>query len=81
MDHPFTLKAWSDAQGYEFPLLADFWPHGEVAEDYGVFNAKAGFALRGTFLVDKTGTVRFAEVNGPGEPRDQEAWKKALAAV
>jgi peroxiredoxin (alkyl hydroperoxide reductase subunit C) len=81
VDHPYTLKAWSDAQGYEFPLLADFWPHGKVAEDYGVFNAKAGFALRGTFLVDKTGTVRFAEVNGPGEPRDQQVWKKALAAV
>jgi peroxiredoxin len=81
VDHPFTLKAWSDAQGYEFPLLADFWPHGKVAQDYGVFNEKAGFALRGTFLVDKTGTVQFAEVNGPGEARDQEAWKKALAAV
>jgi mycoredoxin-dependent peroxiredoxin len=81
VDHPFTLKAWSDAQGYEFPLLADFWPHGEVAQAYGVFNEKAGFALRGTFLVDKTGTVQFAEVNGPGEARDQEAWKKALAAV
>ncbi len=81
VDHPFTLKAWSDAQGYEFPLLADFWPHGKVAKDYGVFNEKAGFALRGTFLVDKTGTVQFAEVNGPGEARDQDAWKKALAAV
>jgi mycoredoxin-dependent peroxiredoxin len=81
VDHPFTLKAWSDAQGYEFPLLADFWPHGKVAQDYGVFNEKAGFALRGTFLVDKTGTVQFAEVNGPGEARDQEAWKNALAAV
>jgi peroxiredoxin (alkyl hydroperoxide reductase subunit C) len=81
VDHPFALKAWADAEGYEFPLLADFWPHGKVAQDYGVFNAKAGFALRGTFLVDKTGTVRFAEVNGPGEARDQEAWKKALAAV
>ncbi len=46
-----------------------------------MFNAKAGFALRGTFLVDKTGTVRFAEVNGPGEARDEEVWKKALAAV
>ena len=46
-----------------------------------MFNAKAGFALRGTFLVDKTGTVRFAEVNGPGEPRNQDAWRKALAAV
>ena len=81
VDHPFALKAWSDAQGYDFPLLADFWPHGEVAKAYGVFNDGAGFALRGTFLVDKTGTVTFAEVNGPGEARDQDAWKKALAAV
>jgi peroxiredoxin len=81
VDHPFTLKAWSDAQGYEFPLLADFWPHGKVAQDYGVFNAEKGFALRGTFLVDKTGAVRFAEVNAPGEARDQDAWRKALATV
>ena len=81
VDHPYALKAWSDARDYGFPLLGDFWPHGQVAQDYGVFNAKAGFALRGTFLVDKTGTVRFAEVNGPGEPRNQDAWKKALAAV
>ncbi|MBW0088429.1 peroxiredoxin [Pseudonocardia sp. KRD-184] len=81
VDHAFTLKAWADAQGYEFPLLADFWPHGKVAQEYGVFNDAAGFSLRGTFLVDKTGVVRFAEVNGPGEARDQDAWKKALAAV
>ncbi len=81
VDHPFTLKAWADAQGYQFPLLADFWPHGEVAKAYGVFNDGAGFALRGTFLVDKTGTVQFAEVNGPGEARDQDAWKKALAVL
>lgn len=81
VDHAFTLKAWSDAQGYQFPLLADFWPHGKVSQDYGVFNAERGFALRGTFLVDKTGIVQFAEVNGPGEARDQDAWKKALAAV
>jgi mycoredoxin-dependent peroxiredoxin len=81
VDHAFALKAWSDAQGYDFPLLADFWPHGKVAQEYGVFNEKAGFALRGTFLVDKTGTVQFAEVNGPGEARDQDVWKKALAAL
>src|SRR6185295_6594259 len=81
VDHPYALKAWADAEGYAFPLLADFWPHGGVAQEYGVFNAKAGFALRGTFLVDKTGTVRFAEVNGPGEPRNQDAWRKALAEV
>jgi len=81
VDHPFALKAWAGVESYEFPLLADFWPHGKAAQDYGVFNADAGFALRGTFLVDKTGVVRFAEVNGPGEARDQDAWKKALAAV
>lgn len=81
VDHAFALKAWADAQSYEFPLLSDFWPHGAVAQDYGVFSGDAGFALRGTFLVDKTGIVRFAEVNGAGEVREQEAWKKAVAAL
>ena len=81
VDHPFTLKAWSEAQSYDFPLLADFWPHGGVAKAYGVFEESRGMAVRGTFLVDKSGVVRFAEVNGPGEARDQGAWKKALASV
>ena len=81
VDHPFALKAWAESQGYDFPLLSDFWPHGEVAKAYGVFNETAGMSLRGTFLVDKAGIVRFAEVNQPGEARDQEAWKKALAAL
>src|SRR5215470_16745696 len=57
VDHSFALKAWSIAEGYEFPLLADFWPHGKVAQDYGVFNEGAGFALRGTFLIDTDGVV------------------------
>jgi mycoredoxin-dependent peroxiredoxin len=81
VDHPFTLKAWSDAQGYDFPLLADFWPHGEVATAYGVFNDTRGMALRGTFLVDKEGIVRFSEVNQPGDARDQGGWKKAVAEL
>jgi peroxiredoxin (alkyl hydroperoxide reductase subunit C) len=81
VDHPFTLKAWSDAQRYDFPLLADFWPHGEVAQAYGVFNETRGMALRGTFLVDKDGIVRFSEVNQPGDARDQGGWKKAVAAL
>lgn len=81
VDHPFALKAWADQQNYDFPLLSDFWPHGEVARAYGVFLEEKGLAVRGTFLVDKSGIVQFAEVNGPGEPRDQDAWRKALAAV
>ncbi|WP_158840584.1 peroxiredoxin [Saccharothrix deserti] len=81
VDTPFSLKAWAAEQGYQFPLLSDFWPHGEVAQAYGVFNEKAGLANRGTFLIDTSGVIRYAEVNAPGEPRDQEAWKKAVAAL
>ncbi|RZQ64885.1 peroxiredoxin [Amycolatopsis suaedae] len=79
VDTPFSLKAWAEQQGYQFPLLSDFWPHGEVAKAYGVFNDKAGLATRGTFLIDTEGVVRFAEVNQPGEARDQSGWKKAVA--
>jgi mycoredoxin-dependent peroxiredoxin len=81
VDSTYTLKAWSDQQGYDFPLLADFWPHGKVAQSYGAFNDTAGIANRGTFLVDTDGVIRFAEMNQPGEARDQTAWKQALAAL
>lgn len=80
-DPTYTLKAWQDAEGYQFPLLSDFWPHGDVAKEYGVFDDARGMAVRGTFLVDREGIVRFAQVNGPGEMRDQEEWKAALAQV
>ena len=81
VDTPFSLKAWADKEGYQFPLLSDFWPHGDVARSYGVFNEQAGLAVRGTFLIDKEGVVRFAEVNAPGEARDQQGWKKAVAEL
>jgi peroxiredoxin len=81
VDTPFSLKAWAEQQGYQFPLLSDFWPHGEVAKTYGVFNEAAGLANRGTFLIDKEGVVRYAEINQPGEARDQAAWKKAVTEL
>jgi peroxiredoxin (alkyl hydroperoxide reductase subunit C) len=81
VDSPFALKAWAAKEGYEFPLVSDFWPHGEVAKAYGVFNESSGMANRGTFLIDKAGVVRFTEVNQPGEARDQESWKKAIASL
>lgn len=74
-------KVWAEREGYDFPLLADFWPHGAVAQAYGVFNSVRGFADRGTFVIDKAGIVRYAEHNGPGQARDQDAWRKALAAL
>lgn len=81
VDTPFSLKAWADQEGYQFPLLSDFWPHGDVARSYGVFNEDAGLAVRGTFLIDTAGVVRFAEVNAPGEARDQQGWKIGRAHV
>ena len=74
-------RVWADQQGYQFPLLADFWPHGAVARSYDVFNEERGYANRGTFLIDKTGVVRFAEMTGPGQARDQDGWRKAISAL
>ena len=80
-DPVFSLKAWQAQQGFDFSLLSDFWPHGTVAQAYGVFNDKAGMAVRGTFLVDAEGRIAFTEVNGPGDAREQSGWKDAVAAL
>src|SRR3954447_7425736 len=77
-DPVFSLKAFREKESFEFPLLSDFWPHGAVAQAYGVFNEKAGMALRGTFLVDGEGRVACAEVNQPGDARVQAGWKDAV---
>jgi peroxiredoxin len=80
-DPVFSLKAFREKEGFEFPLLSDFWPHGAVAQAYGVFNEKAGMALRGTFLVDGDGRIAFAEVNQPGDARVQAGWKDAVGQL
>jgi peroxiredoxin len=80
-DPVFSLKAFREKERFEFPLLSDFWPHGEVAKAYGVFNEKAGMALRGTFLIDGEGKVAFAEVNQPGDARAQSGWKDAVSQL
>lgn len=78
VDSPFCLSEWAEKQKYPFPLLSDFWPHGEVATTYGTFNDAAGVARRGTFLIDAEGIIRFAEVQRADVPRDQDAWKAAI---
>ncbi|OBH07131.1 MULTISPECIES: peroxiredoxin [unclassified Mycobacterium] len=78
---PPTHKIWSLESGFMFPVLSDFWPHGEVSQAYGVFNADAGYPNRGTFVVDRSGIIRFAEMKQPGESRDQRLWREALAAL
>ena len=81
VDSVFAHKVWADREGFEFPLLADFWPHGAVAQAYGVFNGSAGFANRGTFVIDKSGVVRWKVINPIPEARDITEYQKALAEL
>ena len=80
-DSPFTQKIFAEQEGYKFPVLSDFWPHGAVAQAYGIFNADLGCALRGTFVIDKQGVIRWSVVNGLGYARNNGDYKSAIAAL
>jgi mycoredoxin-dependent peroxiredoxin len=76
-----TLKVFSEQEDFTHNLVSDFWPHGAVAKQYGVFLEELGFATRGTFVIDKDGIVRWSVVNGPGEARNPDDYRAALAAL
>jgi peroxiredoxin len=78
-DSMYALRAFADQQGLTFPMLSDFWPHGEVAEAYGVLHPEIGIALRGSFLVDRDGVVRWSVVKGIPDARDVDDYRKAIA--
>ena len=80
-DSVATLRAFSEQQGFEHPLLSDFWPHGAVASAYGVFNETLGAAERGTFIVDRDGLLRWTVRTALSEARDLGAYQKALAEL
>jgi peroxiredoxin len=80
-DPMHAQRAWAEAEKYDFPLLSDFWPHGETARAYGVFDERRGSAVRGTFLVDREGVLRWSVVNGPGEPRPLSAYREAVSQL
>lgn len=80
-DPMFSLRAWDDREAYFFPLLSDFWPHGEVSRAYGVFEEQGGFARRGTFLVARGGTIAWSLVNGPGERREFAGFHETVAGM
>lgn len=80
VDQPFALKAWKDQEKFPIRFVSDFWPHGAVAQAYGVL-AEHGLAKRQTFLIDRDGIVRYHEDNPTGARRDQSAWRKAVAEL
>lgn len=72
-------KKWAEEQGFSFPVLSDFWPHGDVARAYGVFNEALGCANRGTFLINAEGTIVDAfESPDLGTAREKSRYQEAI---
>lgn len=80
-DPIFALRAFADADGLNFPLLSDFWPHGEVSRAYGVLDERTGAPYRSSYVVDKQGVLRWAVHNAMPEGRDLDEHLRQLAAL
>jgi len=81
VDSVMAHRVFADTEGLTYPMLSDFWPHGAVAQAYGVFDAERGAAVRGTFILDRSGIVRWKVVNAIPDARDLERYQKALASL
>ncbi len=81
VDSKFVQKKFADEEGYKFSVLADFWPHGAVARDYGVFLEDSGIANRATFVISKAGELVAKFVTAPGQARSLDEYQRALATL
>jgi peroxiredoxin len=81
-DSRHAQAQWVKQEGFAFPVLSDYWPHGATAKAYGVFNEELGCANRATFVIDQTGKVvaTFASA-GIGTPRERAEYEAALAKL
>ena len=77
-DPVYALRAFADQDGLNFPLLSDFWPHGEVSRSFDVFDEKKGCSRRSSYVIDKDGMVRWAVHNAMPEGRDLDEHLKQL---
>lgn len=81
VDTKHALRVFREQEHLGFDLLSDFWPHGAVAQAYGVFLPDSGKATRATFVLDRDGVVRWSVVNGPGDARNADDYRKALVDI
>ena len=82
VDHVPCLKAWAESLGgISYPLLSDFWPHGAVARQYGVFREEAGHSERALFVVDKQGIIRYVDIHEISQQPDNEHVFQALREI
>jgi len=81
VDSTDTNRAWAESLGVEqVLLLSDFWPHGDIAQAYGVLR-EGGFTERATFIVDKEGIIRFKHVYDINEVPDNEELLQSLRVI
>jgi mycoredoxin-dependent peroxiredoxin len=78
-DAMFTLRAFADQEGLAFDLVSDHWPHGAIADSYGVFDQQLGCALRGSFILDSKGKIIWQVVNQIGDRRQVADALRSLA--
>ena len=81
VDSKYVQKQFADQEGYKFSVLADFWPHGAVAQQYGVFLEENGFANRATFVINKSGELVSKFITAPGQARSLDEYDRALASL
>ncbi len=81
VDSTATLRVFAEREGYDFTLLGDFWPHGDVAQAYDAFLPEKGFATRATYLIAQDGHIAAAFATSPGEARELAAYREALASL
>jgi glutaredoxin len=75
------LKAWADSLGgISYPLLSDFFPHGRVAELYGVLRPE-GYTERAIFVIDKQGMIRYVDVHDITKQPENDELFRALVEV
>jgi len=82
-DHAVPVNAkWAADNGFDFPVLSDFWPHGVATKAYGAFNDALGAANRVTYVLDAGGVIRnVIATESLGIPREYELYGEALAAI
>lgn len=81
VDSTACLAAWSRSLGdISYPLLSDFWPHGHVAQSYGVLRSE-GYSERAIFLVDRDGVIRYIDVHAIDEMPDPDVLMRELEAL
>ena len=80
-DPVYSLRAFADAEGLNFPLLSDFWPHGEVSRAFEVFNEAKGAPYRSSYVIDRDGVLRWAVHNANADGRDLDQHLEQLRAA